>query len=66
MVDMKVFKVVVIIFIEVTILENIGECCFFFTKKTSVRGLFASIFLLFFSFQSPPFHGYHEVGIYRE
>lgn len=56
MVDMKVFKVVVMMFIEVTILENIGEgCFFFFPKKIGVRGLFVSIFLLSFPFSPPLF-----------
>jgi hypothetical protein len=42
-------------FIKVTILENTGEDCFFCLKKTSVRGFFTSIFLLFFPFSPPLF-----------
>lgn len=64
MVDMQVFKVVVMMFIKVTILENIGEGCFFSPKENFDKGAFR--FYLFFSLSVPPFHGYHEVGIYRE
>lgn len=51
MVDMKVFKVVVMMFIEVTILENIGESCFFFfSKENWCKGAFRFYLSSFFSF----------------